>query len=159
MSVDPNTGQFSNALSFADQVKRVLSDPLGLPQPFIQWIYAVVANPVLRPQVKGVATIAAPLTQSYTDSGSTDFFSQGAWTVEVLLANSIIGAAWVYCGTATGGTNKTVVVAAQGVAGDGVAPTFSVLNNVSATAVFRVATSGATATPVTVTYRRSTVTL
>lgn len=139
-------------------IDQYLADPLNFPQEFTGWVYAVVANPVLRPQVQGVATIAAPLTQSFTDSGHTDFFTQGVWIVEVKLANSIIGGALVYCGLDTGGTNKTVVIMASGVAGDGVAAAFSVVNNVSGTAVFRTTTTGATGGTVTITYRRSTVT-
>lgn len=159
MSVDPNATQTTTGVtSFANGVYSALKSPLDFPQEFTQWIYAIVANPVLRPASVGTNTIAAPLTQSYADSGHTDFFSQGVYTVEAKLANSIIGGALVYCGLDTGGTNKTVVIMASGVASDGVAPTFSVQNNTSSTAVFRTLTSGATGSNVTVTYRRSTVT-
>lgn len=161
MAIDPNARQTAGGLlspGTRAMIDVYLEDPLNFPQAFTQWIYAIVANPVLRPQVKGVATVAAPLTQAFTDSGHTDFFTQGVWVVEVQLANSIIGGALVYCGTDTGGTNKTVVVMASGVAGDGVAAAFSVVTNVSSTAVFRVTTAGATGSTVIVTYRRSTVT-
>lgn len=157
MSVDPNAIP-SKPGSFAQSVYAALADPLSFPQEFTQWIYAIVANPVLRPQSIGTSTIAAPLSQSYTDSGHTDFFSQGVFMVEVKLASSIIGGALVYCGLDTGGTNKTVVILASGVASDGVSVTFSVQNNTSSTAVFRTLTAGATGGIVTVTYRRSTVT-
>lgn len=160
MAIDPNARGSSGVLSPGTRAlfDLYLEDPLNFPQEFTGWVYAIVANPVLRPQVKGVATVAAPLTQSFADSGHTDFFTQGVWVVEVLLANSIIGGALVYCGLDTGGTNKTVVVMASGVAGDGVTVAFSVVNNISATAVFRTTTAGATGGTVTVTYRRSTVT-
>lgn len=157
MSVDPNSTS-RGGLSFSDSVYAALADPLNFPLEFTQWIYAIVANPVLRPQSVGTSTIAAPLSQSFTDSGHTDFFSQGVFTVEVKLASSIIGGALVYCGLDTGGTNKTVVILGSGVASDGVTVTFSVQNNTSSTAVFRTLTAGASGGTVTVTYRRSTVT-
>lgn len=154
MSVDPNRHEES----FSKSVYDALKDPLSLPQEFTQWIYAIVANPVLRPQTLGQAAIAAPLSQSFADSGSTDFFSQGTYVVEVQLANSIIGGAVVYCGLNTGGSHKTVVILGSGVAADGTSVTFSVQNNNSSTAVFRTLTAGATGGTVTVTYRRTTVT-
>lgn len=157
MSVDPNSTS-RGGLSFSDSVYAALADPLSFPLEFTQWIYAIVANPVLRPQSVGTSTIAAPLSQSFTDSGHTDFFSQGVFTVEVKLANSIVGGALVYCGLDTGGTNKTAVILASGVASDGITVTFSVQNNTSSTAVFRTLTAGASGGTVTVTYRRSTVT-
>lgn len=157
MSVDPNATP-GRPTSFTDSVYTALKDPLSFPQEFTQWIYAIVANPVLRPQSVGTSTIAAPLSQSFADSGHTDFFGQGVYTVEVKLASSIIGGALVYCGLDTGGTNKTVVILASGVASDGITVTFSVQNNTSSTAVFRTLTAGASGGTVTVTYRRSTVT-
>lgn len=158
MSLDPNATGGLRPASFSQNVYNALKSPLSFPQEFTQWIYAIVANPVLRPQSVGTSTIAAPLTQSFADSGHTDFFSQGVFMVEVKLANSIIGGALVYCGLDTGGTNKTAVIMASGVASDGVTVTFSVQNNTSSTAVFRTLTAGATGGIVTVTYRRSTVT-
>lgn len=157
MSVDPNA-QGGRPGSFSASVYEALSDPLSFPQAFTQWLYAIVQNPALKPQTAGVSSIASPLSQSFTDSGHTDFFSQGVFTVEVKLANSIIGGALVYCGLDTGSTNKTVVILASGVASDGITVTFSVQNNTSSTAVFRTLTAGASGGTVTVTYRRSTVT-
>jgi len=160
VAIDPNARASSGVLSpgMRALIDQYMSDPLDFPFEFTQWVYAIVANPTFSPQVKGQATVAAPQTQTFTDSGHTDFFSQGTWVVEVQTVNSIIAGALVYCGTDTGGTNKTVVIIGSGVAGDGVSPTLSVQNNVSATAVFRVLTASATGNPVTVTYRRSTVT-
>lgn len=162
MSVDPNSSSMGSpstaSPSFTAMVMGVLKDPLGFPQEFTQWVYAIVANPVLQPQVKGVATTAAPLTQTFLDSGHTDFFQQGCYIVEVSIASSIIGSAVVYCGLQTGGSNKTVVVMSSGVAGGGIAPTFSVQNGGSSTAVFRTLTAGLTGETVTVTFRRTTVT-
>lgn len=162
MSVDPNStnsGSVPGASpSFNDLVRGVLKDPLGFPQEFTQWVYAIVANPVLQPQSKGIATTAAPLSQTFTDSGHTDFFQQGCYVVEAQIASSIIGAAIIYCGLQTGGSSKTVVIMSSGVAGGGIAATFSVQNNNSSTAVFRTLTAGSTGEAVTVTYRRTTVT-
>lgn len=156
MSVDPNAEL--GATSFAKSVYLAMSDPLSFPLEFTQWIYNIIANPVYQPAVKGTNTIAAPLSQNFADSGHTDFFAQGVYVVEAILASSVIGGALVYCGMDTGGTNKTVVILASGVASDGVTVTFSVQNNTSTTAVFRTLTAGSTGGTVTVTYRRSTVT-
>lgn len=160
MSVDPNrqVGISSASDSFTENVYKALGDPLAFPQAFTQWIYAIVSNPTFAPQARGSALIAAPLSQAFTDSGHTDFFSQGTYVVEVQIANSIIGGALIFCGLNTGGSHKTVVILASGVAADGVSVTFSVQNNNSSTAVFRTLTAGATGGTVTVTYRRTTVT-
>lgn len=162
MSVDPNSSSMGSpstaSPSFTAMVMGVLKQPLDFPQEFTQWVYAIVANPVLQPQIKGVDTVAAPLTQTFADSGHTDFFQQGCYVVEVLIASSIIGSALVYCGLQTGGSARSVVVMASGVADAGIVPTFSVQNGNSSTAVFRTLTTGSTGETVTVTYRRTTVT-
>lgn len=102
------------------------------------------------------ASVPPSSVQTFTDSGSTDFYSAGLWLVEVIYSAANMGGALVHCGTSSAdGTTRSLAILASGSnTTGGILPTYSVVNNNTTTGAFRVTTAAGSGGAVTVTYRR-----